>query len=233
MGISGNLWLWFQSYLSNRQQRVKIHNTHSDLLPVLSGIPQGSILGPLLFLIYVNDIPEYTIFSTMLLFADDTKCFRTINDPSDSTILQDIDSLVGWSTEWNLKFNPSKTIQLGFKSKTPTAYTIDSTPITKVDNHCDLGIILSSNLSWELHLKHIVSKAYNMLGLLRRTFSASIPANSKRHLYISLIRSQFMYCSVLWKPNLVKHIQQIERVQRRTTKYILNDYISDYKSHLL
>lgn len=232
MGISGNLWLWFQSYLSNRQQCVKIHN-YSDLLPVLSGIPQGSILGPLLFLIYVNDIPEYTVSSTLLLFADDTKCFRTINDPSDSILLQhDIDSLIGWSIEWHLKFNPSKTIQLSFKSKIPTTYTIESIPITKVENHCDLGIMLSSSLSWEIHLKHIVSKAYKMLGLLRRSFSTSIPVNSKKHLYISLIRSQFMYCSVLWKPYLVKHIQLIERVQRRATKYILNDYISDYKSRL-
>ena len=214
MGISGNLWLWFKSYLLNRQQCVKVHNKYSDLLPVLSGIPQGSILGPLMFLIYVNDIPEYTISSTTLLFADDTKCFKDIIDPTDSVLLQqDIDSLVRWTTTWNLKFNPSKITQLSCKSKIPTTYTIGSLPITKVDNHCDLGIILSSNLSWEPHLQHIISKAYKMLGLLRRTFSTSIPVNSKKQLYISLIRSQFMYCSVLWKPYLVKHIQLIECVQ--------------------
>ena len=72
-----------------------------------------------------------------------------------------------------------------------------------------------------------------MLGLLRRTFSTTIPVNSKKQLYISLIQSQFMYCSVLWKPYLIKYIQQIERIQRRATKYILNDYTSDYKSRLL
>ena len=110
---------------------------------------------------------------------------------------------------------------------------MESLPITKVDNCCDLGIILSSNLSWEPHLQHILSKAYKMLGLLRRTFSTTIPVNSKKQLYISLIRSQFMYCSILWKPYLIKHIQQIERIQRRATKYILNDYTSDYKSRLL
>ena len=107
MGISGNLWQWFKSYLLNHQHCVKIQNKYSDLLPVLSGIPQGSILGPLLFLVYVNDIPQYTT-STTLLFADDTKCFRFINDPTDSiTLQQDINSLVEWTTEWNLKFNPS------------------------------------------------------------------------------------------------------------------------------
>ena len=90
---------------------------------------------------------------------------------------------------------------------------MESLPITKVDNYCDLGIILSSNLYWKPHLQHILSKAYKMLGLLRRTFSTTIPVNSKKQLYISLIRSQFMYCSVLWKPYLIKHIQQIECIQ--------------------
>jgi len=124
----------------------------------------------------------------------------------------------------------SKTIQLSWKSTILTIYTIGSLPITKVDNHCNLGIILSSNLSWEPHFQHIISKAYKMLDLLQRTFSAAIPADSKKQLYISLIWSQFMYCSVLWKPYLVKHIQLIEHLQWWATKYILNDYTSDCKS---
>ena len=84
MGISGNLWLWFESYLSNRQQCVKINNKYSHLLPVLSGIPQGSILGPLLFLVYVNDISDHISNSVLYLFADDTKCLKFISDPADS-----------------------------------------------------------------------------------------------------------------------------------------------------
>ena len=90
--------------------------------------------------------PSTCTTSTTLLFADDTKCFRIINDPTDSiTLQQDIKSLVEWTTEWNLKFNPSITSQLSFKSRIPTTYTstytMESLPITKVDNHCDLGII--------------------------------------------------------------------------------------------
>ena len=80
MGISGNLWLWFKSYLTNRQQCVKVNNKHSHLLPVLSGFPQGSILGPLLFLIYVNDLFDCVCNSLLFLFADNTKCLKTITD---------------------------------------------------------------------------------------------------------------------------------------------------------
>lgn len=234
IGISGNLWLWFKSYLLNRQQCVKINNKYSNLLPVLSGVPQGSILGPLLFLVYINDIPDCVISSLLLLFADDTKCSNIIRNPVDSHQLQDnIESLYRWSVDWNLKFNLSKCVQISFKPKSSTTYTIGSSSIVKTDSHRDLGILMSSNLSWEPHYHHIIAKAYKMLGLLRRTFSIHNPVHSKKLLFISLVRSQLMYCSVLWKPHLIKHIQLIERVQRRATKYILNDFTSNYKSRLL
>ena len=234
MGISGNLWLWFKSYLFNRQQCVKINNKYSHLLPVLSGIPQGSILGPLLFLVYVNDIPDHISNSLLYLFADDTKCLKTISNPTDAIQLQDdINSLNYWSEQWNLLFNPTKIVQISFKSNLQTSYTIGTSLITKVESHKDLGIILSSNLTWDAHYDHIIAKAYNILGLLRRTFSPQNYTRSKKQLYISLVRSQLLYCSILWKPHFIKHIQQFERVQRRATKYILNDFISDYKSRLI
>ena len=234
LGISGTLWLWFKSYLFNRRQCVKINNKYSYLLPVLSGIPQGSILGPLLFLVYVNDIPDYITNSLLYLFADDTKCLKTISDPADSIKLQDdIDSLNHWSEKWSLLFNHTKVVQISFRSHLPTSYTIGTSSITKVESHKDLGITLSSNLSWDAHYDHIIAKAYSILGLLRRTFSPQNPARSKKQLYISLVRSQLLYCSILWKPHFIKYIQQFERVQRRATKYILNDFTSDYKSRLI
>ena len=144
MGISGNLWLWFKSYLLNRQQCVKINNVHSHLLPVKSGIPQGSILGPLLFLIYINDIPDCAVSSIILLFADDTKCFKTVGDQLDSDQLQqDIDSLYKWTHDWNLTFNLNKCIHISFRSKIQTTYNIGASTITRANTHRDLGILVS------------------------------------------------------------------------------------------
>ena len=124
-------------------------------------------------------------------------------------------------------------VQISFKLNLQTSYTIGTSLITKVESHKDLGIILSSNLTWDAHYNHIIAKAYSILGLLRRTFSPQNLTKSKKQLYISLVRSQLLYCSILWKPYFIKHTQQLERVQRRATKYILNDFTSDYKSRLI
>ena len=98
LGISGNLWLWFKFYLLHCQQCVKINNQFSDFLPILSGILQCSILGPLLLLVYINDLPDHVLTSILLLFADDPKCFKTITDINGSPDLQkDVDNIDGWS----------------------------------------------------------------------------------------------------------------------------------------
>ena len=105
MGITGNLWKWFECYLTNRIQRVSVNNYLSTPLPVISGVPQGSILGPLLFLIYINDLPSVVTSSKVLLFANDAKCYKTIHNLSDIHLLQlDLDSLTNWSQTNHLFF---------------------------------------------------------------------------------------------------------------------------------
>ena len=107
-GIDRQLYLWFRNFLTNRRQRVQIRGSYSEWSPVISGVPQGSILGPIMFLIYVNDIPNI-ITSTAKLFADDTKIYRQINKVVDSIALQsDLTALDLWADRWQVKFNPSK-----------------------------------------------------------------------------------------------------------------------------
>ena len=186
--IKGKVWNWIYEYLSNRQQLVSINGVHSSLLPVLSGVPQGSILGPLLFLVFINDLPDSTKFSNIHLFADDTKCSHAIKLPEDVTELQeDIDSLYRWSDQWSLPFNESKFVHMNFYSSTPSIqsnYSLSGTSIAQVSMYSDLGLILQKNLKWNNHYNYIYAKAYRQLGLIKRTFS-SINSVSLRKGYIS------------------------------------------------
>ena len=237
MGINNNLWFWLKSYLTNRFQRVKINQSLSDPLPVKSGVPHGSILGPLLFLLFINDLPTTVKHSNILSFADDTKCYKVIRNILDTTLLQsDLESVFKWSTENQLFFNIHKCTVLPFKSKSPSdanCYSIDNNIVSSKFSHRDLGIIFSTNLSWSTHYESIISKAYRSFGLLRRVFSNIHFIKAKKDLYISIVRSNLLYCSPLWRPYLIKDILNLERIQRRASKYILGDYTSDYKTRLI
>ena len=134
-GINGNLLRWLDGFLSNRRQRVLINNSFSPLSPVTSGVPQGSVLGPLLFTIYVNDLLS-CVSSSLLMFADDTKLFRCIRSEMDIAQLQhDIDALFEWSKLWLLSFNISKCkhLRIGQQSH-PSSYTLDGTTTDSVVN---------------------------------------------------------------------------------------------------
>ena len=236
----GGVWRWFREYLSNRYQRVCINNSNSTTLPVFSGVPQGSLLGPLLFLIYINDLPCSLKHCESFLFADDIKCFRPICSPLDCIQLQlDIDALSSWSTDWKLMFNKTKCFILSIVSgrlmsvQGEPQYFINDQLITLSNQQKDLGIMISSDLSWSHHVTMITSKAYKILGLIRRTFCSSTNVTTKKRLYISLVRSQFLYGSQIWRPLQHKDMKSIESVQRRATKFILNDYTSDYRSRLI
>ena len=145
--IGGAVWQWFQAYITNRRQYISINGCNSCLLPVESGVPQGSILGPLLFIIYMNDIPNSVSFSNIYLFADDTKCFKHIKVQNDKDLLQsDINCLSNWSLTSHLSFHPSKSCHLSFNQKFSTSYTINGTTINSLVAHKDLGVLICNNL---------------------------------------------------------------------------------------
>ena len=146
---------------------------------------------------------------------------------------KDLDSFFNWSITNELYFGISKCVFLSFNYRSSTSYHIVSNILQHLSEHRDLGIQMSSDLSWNNHYNMICSKAYRSLALLRRTFGGSGPVEARRSLYLALVRSQFIYCSQLWNPHLIKDTTILERVQRRATKYILNDYTSDYKFRLL
>ena len=199
-----------------------------------SGVPQGSVLGPLLFLVYINDITAKVSFSDILLFVDETQCIAEVCSPDDCLSLQsDLDSVLEWSNDWNMHFNHIKSVHMRFGSGLPSfSYSLGSNTIQTSSSHSDLGILLSTSLSWSPHISNILSKAYKSLGLIKRT----VPYNSnillKKSLYLLLCRSYMAYCPQIWRPHLTQDSRAIERLQRRATKYILTPCL-DYKSRLV
>ena len=235
-GFHGKLLHWISSYLTNRSQRVVIEGESSAFLPVVSGVPQGSILGPLLFLLYINDISEnLSLGSKIALFADDAKIFRHIFDFTDCLALQaDLHTLENWSKTWQMNFNAKKckVISIARNIRHDMSYCLNGTILGKVNHFKDLGIIITSDMTWDHHIRSKVSKANQLLGMIKRSIGPNVPTHPKQLLYSTLIKTTILYASVIWAAN--RHYQNfIESVQRRATKYILNDYSSDYRSRLL
>ena len=230
-GISGNILSWIKDFLTTRHQRVGVYTNFSSWNNVQSGIPQGSVLGPLLFVIYINDLPE-NIKSSILMFADDTKLYRKIDSNEDYTLLQkDLDILQNWSDTWLLKFNPDKckTLTIG-KSKVENdrrySMKINESPnssqshnLEKVKEEKDLGIIIDDRLNFEKHINTKVNKANQIMGLIRRTFSF-LNESIFLHLYKSIVRPHLEYAVHCWHPMRKKDISSIENVQRRATRMV-------------
>ena len=215
--------LWFRNFLTNRKQRLQIRGSYSEWSPVISGVPEGSILGPIMFLIYVNDIPNI-ITSTAKLVADDTKIYRQINKVEDSIAFQsDLTTFDRWADRWQVKFNPSKCEVMRIthnKNKSTTRYQVSGTELRNVSNYKDLGVIMASDLTWTKHVEELVHKANKVLGLLKRTVRNKNMKNFTI-LYKTLVRPILEYASPVWSPHLAKDIREVEKVQRRASPIAL------------
>ncbi|CAB4008436.1 Hypothetical predicted protein, partial [Paramuricea clavata] len=237
-GVTGSVLDWFADYLNGRTQRVVVDGVASAWSLVTSGVPQRSILGPALFIIFINDLPDIIHNGTEIaLFADDTKIHRHIISTRDCESLQhSLVKLDLWSMENNLFFNASKCKVLTVtRKKTPIIYeyTLGTEKLTRVDHEKDLGITTTTKLSWKLHINTMVAKANKMLGILKRTCTSITDMNTRRTLYLSLVKSQLLYASEVW--SLVNNVQlsrQVEKVQRRATKWILMNREMPYKERL-
>ena len=220
-GITGNVLLWIRSFLEERVQRVRVGREMSEQTAVLSGIPQGSILGPVLFTIFINDLPDLTK-STCKIFADDTKLYDSV---SNSDIIQeDLNRLQGWCDTWNLYFNSAKCKVMHIGGKNPRKeYKMkvgaDTAGIQTCNEEKDLGVIFDGTLKFDLHIQSAISKANRMIGILRRTFTY-LDKDIFLQLYKALIRPHVEYGNAVWYPHLKRQSAAIERVQRRATKIV-------------
>ena len=218
-GITGKTLEWVRDFLIGREQRVRVGNDYSENSKVTSGIPQGSILGPVLFTLFINDLPE-NLNAHCKIFADDTKIYEESNNHA--KIQEDLYLMQRWTEQWNLYFNVAKckVMHIG-KNNPKQKYYMKIENEQQVLDTCeeekDLGITFDSNLNFENHISNITKKANQMLGIIRRTFTY-IDKNILLKLYKALVRSHLEYGNVIWNPHLKKHSIQIERIQRRATK---------------
>ena len=224
-GIDGNVLKWITSFLTKRKMRVVVDGETSEYASVESGVPQGTVLGPLLFLCYINDLPD-CVSSQVRLFADDCLLYRPIKNQSDHIALQkDLQNLTSWANTWGMSFNAKKCYLLRSRSKSSFFYTIKDSILQQVKNSPYLGVTISDDFKWSMHVNKITAKAGAMLGLLKRNLK-HCPMECKKLGYISLVRSNLEYAASIWDPYQQGDIDRLEKVQRRAARFISGNYTS-------
>ena len=223
IGIRGKLLEWIKNFLVNRKQRVIFNGSQSGWKPVLSGVPQGSILGPLLFLVYINDIHQ-NLSSPVSLFSDDCTLYHEISSSQDCFCLQaDLDLVSRWSVIWQLPLNLSKCKALSISNKlNPISfdYTINNVTIEWVSKFTYLGIIINKTLSWKVHAISTKAKAFNVLNILRRSLR-NCSKDAKLRAYNAIVRPCLEYCCPVWLPHQSTIICDLEKVQKCAARWIL------------
>jgi hypothetical protein len=187
---------------------------------VTSGVPQGSVLGPSLFLIYINDLPQVSLCDTKL-FADDTKVSNGISGPADCEQLQnDIDAKQDWSDKWQINFNTQKSKIMHLGRKNPNhQYTLGANQLDTTKEEKDLGVTIDDDLQFTAHVNRITTKAAQMTGIIRRSFR-NLNQESFTTLYKAKVRSTLEYASPVWSPSTKKDARKLEAVQARATKIL-------------
>ena len=229
--VDGLMLNFIKGYLQGRKQQVVVGGSVSSSKDVNSGVPQGSILGPLLFVLFINDMFSRVSEGTNIaLYADDTKIWREIRSWNDHESLdQDIMNLLNWSIENKMVFHPSKckmlsvTLQNNVLDELPFNiynYRLGDEWIDQVWSHRDLGLRVNYRLNWAPHIYELVSRARSRLGLLIRTVGHLANNRQKRSFYLAICRSMFEHCSIVWCTLYATHIAQFDAFQRKGIKFI-------------
>lgn len=224
IGCTKGILKWFSSYLSDRRQRVLLHGQASEWAFVKAGVPQGSILGPLLFLIYINDIVN-ELQASVRLFADDTSLYLIIDNPNTAAIVlnNDLRHISSWADDWLVNFNPSKTCTMLISRKQEP---IDHPPlfmsnilIGNTNNHKHLGLTFSNNCNWTEHISNITTAAWTRLNLLR-VLKFKLTRHALEKLYISFIRPLLEYSDAVWDNATTENKKQLEAVHNEAARII-------------
>ena len=230
-GVTGEALAWFKNYLSNRKQRVVLPGTSSDWAFIRAGVPQGSIYGPLLFLLYINDIVT-DIGSHIRLFADDTSLFIIVDNPTTAAdcLNLDLNKISQWAATWLVTFNPTKTEALLFSRKLSRPHHpplfMQNHQISEVEFHKHLGLYFSSDCSWHHHINYIKEKAWLRVNIMRK-LKFKLDRKSLETIYITFIRPLLEYGDVIWdnctqyeKEELDKIQNEAARIATGTTKLV-------------
>ena len=247
-GIHGKLLDMFQSYLEGRQQRVVLNGSHSPYTGIRSGVPQGSVLGPLLFLVYINDL-EKNIISNVKFFADDTMLYSIVNDISGSAndLNHDLELIRRWAHQWKMQFNPDPTKQaneiiLSRKRAKPNhpPLSFNGNPVANTDEQKHLGLTLSPNLYFQKHINGKIIKAKKMIGLIKH-LSMYLPVKALNQMYKSFVRPHLDYCDViLHEPHkidqfglrLTSSMEEIEKIHYKAALAVTGTWQGTSRSKL-
>lgn len=241
ISISQDILRWLFSYLHNRKQFVVLNGQQSSVSHVTSGVPQGSVLGPLLFLIYINDLPsvQLTPGTQIVLYADDILLYRDISCHSDySSIQHDIDSISAWVESNHLTLNKNKCKYMVVSRLVtrnvppPRALMLSDHALERVSSYKYLGVTFTESLEWSTHICDISRKAKRVLGFIYRQYSSYLSHSSLLKLYISLVRPHIEYASQVWNPHQQKDISMLEGVQKLALKICLKDWQLCYPATL-
>ena len=236
-GIDGELLLWLHDWTKNRRQRVVINGTESTWIDVLSSVVQGSVLGPILFLIYINDLDAEILSADGSIYiskyADDTKLGREIVDDTDSIKLQNgLNKLVQWCQDWGMSLHPDKCVVIHFGSKNPqNTYYIDGSQVQPADVVRDLGLYVSNNCKPSAHVDKITKKAHGVLFQIRHNIIVR-DALTIKALYLSFVRPLLESAAPAWNPHNRADVEAIEKVQKRALRMISNLGNMNYEEKL-
>jgi hypothetical protein len=230
--IDGLLLEWIENWLTDRKQRVVQRGDSSDWTGVSSGVPQGSVLGPILFSIYINDI-QSDLLSKVFKFADDTKVMSIVDRINlTSTLMTDISKIEKWSEDWLMPFNLDKCKILHFGKNNPNMiYKLNSVTLESSEEEKDLGVLVNVNSKKSNQCSKTVKSANKVLGLIARNIT-SRDKSIMLPLYKTLVRPILDYCIQIWKPYLKSDIKMLESPQKRFTKMVRGLKRFKYKDRL-